>query len=609
MQQFITDSKNTTKASLLGQALLYCRQGFSVIPVHSVRSGKCTCGKDDCQKPGKHPRIEWGGFQRRRAKEAEIIQWWKRWPCANIGIVTGSISRVVVLDIDGETGVESVRGKALPNTVVAESGGGGWHYFFKYPEGQSVGSTTGLLPRVDIRADRGFVVVAPSNHISGEKYSWVNEPGNTKLADVPEWLVELLGMQKNITPAEAVSDVITEGARNNVLASLAGTMRRRGMSQEAIGAALEAENQVKCKPPLDQAEVVDIVTSICRYAPAEVPKKTGGRKVMDLSQVLVKPDIHNKVEINWIIPNLIPAGYVSLFVGDPKSGKTWLALRLATDLSKGGSILDGLFQAEPVKVLYVMGDTGSQLVNYRLQKTGWEYNEDNIRFAYAEDIRSAGGDLNLSFPEGSKLLGELAMAWGARLIIVDTLTSLHGSDENNNKEMSVIISRLRDLAIATNAGLVVLHHSRKKKRNEMNLEMTQHDSVGAGVLSRLVGNIVGIERKVSETGEANFLVRSLASWFREFKPFSFTLKDEFQGGRDLVKMTLDTPEIDKNSKDIVIRAIKASYWDGEQFTRADVIKRTRLSEKTVSTILNELVNEGVVKARGSTKNKIFYIPQ
>jgi hypothetical protein len=61
---------------------------------------------------------------------------------------------------------------------------------------------------------------------------------------------------------------IREGARNATLASLAGAMRRRGASQEAITAALQAENERRCDPPLTDAEVAGIAASIARYRPA-----------------------------------------------------------------------------------------------------------------------------------------------------------------------------------------------------------------------------------------------------------------------------------------------------------------------------------------------------
>lgn len=72
-------------------------------------------------------------------------------------------------------------------------------------------------------------------------------------------------------PASRLDDGqrISAGQRNQTLASLAGSMRRRGMSEEAIRAALQAENQQRCDPPLPDTEVQRIAASIGRYAPSE----------------------------------------------------------------------------------------------------------------------------------------------------------------------------------------------------------------------------------------------------------------------------------------------------------------------------------------------------
>ena len=62
---------------------------------------------------------------------------------------------------------------------------------------------------------------------------------------------------------------IPESGRNNALMSMAGVMRHKGMTEEAINAALQAENLARCFPPLEPAEVASIATSVMRYAAAD----------------------------------------------------------------------------------------------------------------------------------------------------------------------------------------------------------------------------------------------------------------------------------------------------------------------------------------------------
>jgi hypothetical protein len=69
----------------LTAALQYEKLGFSVIP---LKTGE------------KVPMIDWKEFQTRRATDAEIAAWWVKWPKSNIGIVTGTISGICVVDLD-----------------------------------------------------------------------------------------------------------------------------------------------------------------------------------------------------------------------------------------------------------------------------------------------------------------------------------------------------------------------------------------------------------------------------------------------------------------------------------------------------------------------------
>lgn len=187
----------------------------------------------------------------------------------------------VVIDLDGAEGC-ATWGKMLEEhgpveTWIAETGGGGLHYYFRLPGGAKVRNSVGKLgPGVDVKTEGGYVVVPPSPHPSGKRYRWRGEarPGKCEVADAPVWLLaELEKIQEEhsveSSTARAPEEIIREGQRNAKLASLAGSMRRRGLDAEAIEAALLAHNRKYCQPPLPDAEVRAIATSISRYPPAE----------------------------------------------------------------------------------------------------------------------------------------------------------------------------------------------------------------------------------------------------------------------------------------------------------------------------------------------------
>jgi Bifunctional DNA primase/polymerase, N-terminal len=172
-------------------AAMYAALGFPVVPMHASQpGGSCTCLDPDCSDPGKHPRL--AGWQRLAAADPAIVgEWWRRWPHANLGLVTGR--RFDVLDLDGDLGVEALRAALSiapwehPGPV-ARTGGGGWHLLYA-PTG--LGNRVGLLPEADWRGRGGLVVAPPSGHASGHRYTWVRSL-TAALPEVPAALLRLL---------------------------------------------------------------------------------------------------------------------------------------------------------------------------------------------------------------------------------------------------------------------------------------------------------------------------------------------------------------------------------------------------------------------------------
>jgi hypothetical protein len=85
----------------------YAERGWLVMPLHSIQGESCTCGKPDCHSPGKHPRTA-HGLKDASTDQQQVAAWWREWPDANVGIVTGTESGIVVIDIDGQRGIASL---------------------------------------------------------------------------------------------------------------------------------------------------------------------------------------------------------------------------------------------------------------------------------------------------------------------------------------------------------------------------------------------------------------------------------------------------------------------------------------------------------------------
>lgn len=262
---------------MLDAALSYAEMGWQVFPLHTPVDGLCSCHKVDCSSIGKHPRTMRGVLDATSDRD-KISEWWSMWLDANIGVATGTASGFIALDIDPRHGgLESVKALEPYGTftekVYAKTGGGGWHLLFNHP-GERIGNIQStpdrpgkLGPGLDVRGDGGYIVVSPSLHVSGARYEWGVE--FDALPELPEWLKRILTEHRQTTYSTVVENEIPDGQRNMTLTSLAGSMRRRGMSEDAIYSALSVENEQRCNPPLPESVVRTIAHSVARYAPED----------------------------------------------------------------------------------------------------------------------------------------------------------------------------------------------------------------------------------------------------------------------------------------------------------------------------------------------------
>ncbi|OGW10307.1 MAG: hypothetical protein A2W75_02760 [Nitrospinae bacterium RIFCSPLOWO2_12_39_15] len=196
----------------------------------------------------------------------------------NIGIATGKVSDIFVLDVDVKDGkngddvlakLESENGD-LPNTIESLTCSGGRHIYFKYPKTKIIGCKTDILRGLDIRGDGGYVI-APPSVANGKSYEWEvsHHPDETTIADAPDWLLDLIISPRPHIDLSKESEKIVKN-RNDTLMRIGMNLRRLGLEAKNIESVLQNINDTRCTPPLSKKEVSTISQSVAKYATKDI---------------------------------------------------------------------------------------------------------------------------------------------------------------------------------------------------------------------------------------------------------------------------------------------------------------------------------------------------
>jgi hypothetical protein len=208
--------------------------------------------------------------------EDEVRGWWEKWPNANVGVATGRISDLVVVDIDPHRGGDPREvHKKYPTELISRTGANGFHLFYKYPTNLDQVYNSVGEDGVDIRADGGYVVVPPSSHHSGRCYAWQleGEPGSPPLSYISAPSGEE-PKEKGSWVTDTLETGVSDGQRNHTAARLAGYFISKNTPRD-ITTQILLDWDKKNRPPLGEAVVRTTVASVqrtdtgCRTTPSD----------------------------------------------------------------------------------------------------------------------------------------------------------------------------------------------------------------------------------------------------------------------------------------------------------------------------------------------------
>lgn len=459
-------------SDLLTAAVKYATLGWGVIRLHHVLDdGSCSCRKPDCSSIGKHP-LDPKGASLPEHDAEHVRHLWEQTPDANIGIVAGT-SSLLILDFDTEEAIDRFMRLADHDTVelLARSPsvktGRGIHIYLEDPTGgysPSVG--TNGDEGIDIRAGVSYVVAPPSNHANGSVYTWRRYPTNPPEPPTA-WLDEYIRKRYD-KPVRVYEDgdKITLHSRNKELTSLAGTMRRRGLTENAIRAALLEENTLRCDPPLEASEVISIAKSVSKYAPGDVPRDNERHDLATIVEELLQQDAEAKYtflnvdqinalpDIEYLVDKLLPINGYGLVYGRRGSGKTFEMLHLALCIATGRDYRG--MKVQQAGVAYIMSEGSAGL---RKRLTAWSKAHDN---ADLSNFYALLQSVQLNDPE---LRAHLDIAIdkipaNVKLLIIDTLArSVSGLDENSSADMTRFIGYIDEIRHRRGIAVIPVHHA------------------------------------------------------------------------------------------------------------------------------------------------------
>jgi len=198
----VTDQEIKEKLEI---ALKYATLGWRIVVSNwPLADGTCSCRRPHCNSAGKHPRItNW--VRESTTNPDSIRKWLNQWPLANISIVTGGESHIIVLDVD-KGGDESMcdlieKHGQLPLTPNfwtsclasdPDNNIGGYHLVFEHP-GVYVPTRARIAPGIDVRGDGGQIIAPPSRNVKGiYKIDPERSPFEIPAAKLPPWLLTLI---------------------------------------------------------------------------------------------------------------------------------------------------------------------------------------------------------------------------------------------------------------------------------------------------------------------------------------------------------------------------------------------------------------------------------
>lgn len=315
-------------------------------------------------------------------------------------------------------------------------------------------------------------------------------------------------------------------------------------------------------------------------------------------------DEHSEPIVNI---GIFPRGHVTILAGEPGVGKTWVVLSIARGVADGthGLGLPDNASYEQNRVIIFAGETGVKLLNERMKLLGGIKHAENVAILSTHLLFMNGVDVSLNSTKGLENIQEALEQFRPAIVFFDTVISFigDGKDESNQADMTEIVRNLSLIASKTNCAIVLVHHFRKRQQRAISAERDQNEIIGSSAFIRLASVIVSLEKK----GTVRFC-RCLKSWWREFTPFSFDIKNTPKGVKisDNYDYDIDGAHSLASALERACDFIRQNFADVDEFTTAQVLSKTTIGERNIREALRMLRQSGDIVAEQTSAHGIVY---
>ena len=381
--------------------------------------------------------------------------WWKRWPDALPAVPAGTPTRSLLLDVDTHGGINGndslydlqERFGNLPDTYEVLTPSGGRHLWFRIPEEVRIRNSAGELGiGLDVRGDGGYGIAEGALNGGAYEMEASSLPWEER-AMAPDWLLDLCRDDRpadtDWTGGGASGPAVREGERNWEEFRLACSMRGRGCSTDTVLAALRADNDSRCVPPLPDRELVLIANGVGRYAPGATETQVRGGSERSISPFLFADDLSVITPTEYLVHGWIETGTVNVLFAPKDTLKSFVSIDLG--LSCSACIPWHGMTTTPAALVYVAGE-GNR--GYRKRIKAWciRHKVDMLSLPIAVSDRPMQVLDTPQLLEWRNHIAEVRERFGGLhlFVVIDTMsTNMGPGDENSSSDMGRFMAAIR----------------------------------------------------------------------------------------------------------------------------------------------------------------------